>query len=123
MPEPVKGIITDGILDGLTWLIIMAAMVLAVMTQALKAAGVKPPLSLREITIRSLGAGITALTLGLILLGYGKIELHWALYLGLGGVIGYWGQEAMVAVVEYLRKKFFGDGPGGPTPPAAGGTT
>lgn len=118
-------IITDGVLDGLTWLIITGAVLLAMATQALKAAGVKPPLSGRDILIRSLGAGLSALTIGLLLMGTGKITLHWALFLGAGGLIGYWGQEALGfvlnAVIAVIKQNIGGQGlppdPPAPMPP------
>lgn len=100
-----KKLITDGITDATTWCVIGGAVLLGVFAQAFKAAGTHPPLTVREIAVRSGGAGVAALTLGLILLGLGKIELHWALYMGLGGVIGYWGQEALAWAVTQVQRR------------------
>lgn len=100
-----KKLITDGINDTVTWYVIGGAVLLGIFAQAFKAAGIHPPLTIREIIVRSGGAGIAALTLGLILLGLGKLELHWALYMGLGGVIGYWGQEALAWAVTQVQHR------------------
>ena len=101
-----KKIITEGMTDVTTWAVLFAATVLAVLSQLFRAAGLKPPLTTREVLLRSGGAGVAALTFGLLLMGAGKLELHWALLMGLGGVIGYWGQEALALVVEYLETRW-----------------
>lgn len=98
-------IATDGLLDGLTWLVIAAAVLIAVAVQASVAAGIEPPLSLRKIAIRAVGAGFSALTCGLLMVGSGKFDLNWALYIGLGGILGFLGLESLDLAAAYIRKK------------------